>query len=92
MDGQARQALAANREDLARSVLQRKATAQQQLNDLDTQIGGLDTQEQKLADAEAKLQPRLKPSGRRKKSSRLSTQPPRRRFELGRQSPASPRR
>jgi phage shock protein A len=55
MDGQARQALAANREDLARAVLQRKATGQQQLNDLDTQIQGLDAQEQKLADAEAKL-------------------------------------
>lgn len=55
MDGQARQALAAGREDLARTVLQRKATAQQQLNDLDTQIQGLSAQEQKLADAEAKL-------------------------------------
>jgi phage shock protein A len=55
MDGQARQALTAGREDLARTVLQRKATAQQQLNDLDTQIQGLDAQEQKLADAEAKL-------------------------------------
>lgn len=55
MDGQARQALAANREDLARTVLQRKATAQQQLNDLDGQIQGLDAQEQKLADAESKL-------------------------------------
>jgi phage shock protein A len=55
MDGQARQALAVGREDLARTVLQRKATAQQQLNDLDTQIQGLDAQEQKLSDAEAKL-------------------------------------
>ncbi len=55
MDGQARQALAVNREDLARTVLQRKATAQQQLNDLDTQIQGLDAQEQKLSDAEARL-------------------------------------
>lgn len=55
MDGQAHQALAAGREDLARVVLQRKATAQQQLNDLDTQIQGLDAQEQKLADAESKL-------------------------------------
>jgi len=55
MDGQARQALAAGREDLARTVLQRKATGQQQLSDLDTQIQGLDAQEQKLADAESKL-------------------------------------
>ena len=55
MDGQARQALAAGRDDLAKTVLQRKAAAQQQLNDLDTQIQGLDAQEQKLADAESRL-------------------------------------
>jgi phage shock protein A len=55
LDGQARQALTAGREDLARTVLQRKAVAQQQLNDLNTQVQGLDLQEQKLSDAEAKL-------------------------------------
>src|SRR5215469_6572246 len=38
LDTQARQAVAANREDLAREALQRKAAAQQQLQDLDTQV------------------------------------------------------
>ena len=55
MDVQARQALAANREDLARTVLLRKETAQQQLDQLDTQIAQLNDQQQKLSDAEARL-------------------------------------
>src|SRR5258708_34038003 len=37
LETQARQALAANREDLARQALERKAAAQQQLQGLDTQ-------------------------------------------------------
>src|ERR1041384_1514904 len=38
LDGQARQALQANREDLAREALQRKTVAQEQLQGLDQQI------------------------------------------------------
>src|SRR5438067_1071610 len=38
LDGQARQALAAGREDLARAALERKSAAQAQLQDLDTQV------------------------------------------------------
>ena len=38
LETQARQAVAANREDLARQALERKAAAQQQLQGLDTQV------------------------------------------------------
>ena len=55
MDNQARQALAADREDLARTVLVRKQSAQQQLDGLDGQISALNDQQQKLSDAEARL-------------------------------------
>ncbi|HEX6507885.1 MAG TPA: PspA/IM30 family protein, partial [Chloroflexota bacterium] len=55
LDDQARQALAANREDLARVALQRKVTMQQQVESLDTQIAQLQTQQQKLTDAEERL-------------------------------------
>src|SRR4249920_2680498 len=41
LDGQARQALAANREDLARQALERKSGLQQQLQSLDQQAEGL---------------------------------------------------
>jgi phage shock protein A len=59
MDTQARQALAAGREDLARAVLLRKTTAQQQLDDLNAQINTLNEQQQKLADAEARLSAKI---------------------------------
>src|SRR3712207_5351695 len=55
MDGQARQALALNREDLARIVLQRKAAAMEQLTSLQSQIADLDAQQTKLVDAESRL-------------------------------------
>lgn len=58
-DDQARRALAAGREDLARVVLQRKQTAQQQLAGLQQQIQGLDIQQQKLAEAEARLETKI---------------------------------
>lgn len=59
MDNQARQALGANREDLARTVLTRKATAQQQLDGLNTQISQLNDQQQKLSDAESRLSAKI---------------------------------
>jgi phage shock protein A len=55
LDDQARRALAAGREDLARVVLQRKATATEQLSGLETQIANLSAEQQKLTDAEARL-------------------------------------
>ena len=46
LDGQAKQALAANREDLARTALERKALIQGQLQGLDQQIAQLEQQQQ----------------------------------------------
>ena len=42
LDTQARQAVAAGREDLARQALERKSGIQQQLQDLDTQVKQLE--------------------------------------------------
>src|SRR5438876_9030461 len=52
LDTQARQALGAGREDLAREALQRKAVVQQQLQDLDQQVTGLEDQQEKLVSSE----------------------------------------
>lgn len=59
LDQQAREALAANREDLARTALQRKVTTQSQLQGLDTQIAQLEAQQQKLSDAEERLNTKI---------------------------------
>ena len=55
LENQARQALAAGREDLARAALERKAFAQQQLQGLDAQAAGLEQQQQKLVESEQRL-------------------------------------
>jgi phage shock protein A len=55
LDGQARQAVGAGREDLARAALERKAVAQGQLQGLDTQIAGLAAQQEKLVESEKRL-------------------------------------
>jgi phage shock protein A len=59
LDGQARQALQANREDLAREALQRKAVAQEQLQGLDQQVQGLQAQQDKLVASEKQLSARV---------------------------------
>lgn len=59
LDQQAKEALAANREDLARLALQRKVAMQQQMDSLDTQVAQLETQQQKLTDAEQRLQTKI---------------------------------
>ncbi len=59
LDTQARQALASNREDLARAALERKSGAQNELQSLDTQIQELEAQQQQLTDAEKKLREKL---------------------------------
>jgi phage shock protein A len=59
LDQQAKDALAANREDLARLALQRKVAMQQQMETLDTQVAQLETQQQKLTDAEQRLQTKI---------------------------------
>jgi phage shock protein A len=55
LETQARQALAANREDLARQALERKSGIQQQLQGLDGQIKQLEDQQEKLVANEQQL-------------------------------------
>jgi phage shock protein A len=59
LDGQARQALAANREDLARQALERKSGIQTQLQDLDAQVQSLEQQQEKLVASEQQLAARV---------------------------------
>jgi phage shock protein A len=59
LDGQARDALKANREDLAREALTRKAAVQAQLGDIMTQGQQLEAQQQKLIDGEKTLESKV---------------------------------
>jgi phage shock protein A len=59
LDTQARQALAANREDLAREALERKAAAQAQLQGLDEQVKQLQDQQDKLVAGQQTLETRI---------------------------------
>ena len=59
LDTQARQALAANREDLAREALERKAAAQVQLQGLDEQVKQLQDQQDKLVAGQQTLETRI---------------------------------
>jgi phage shock protein A len=59
LDTQARQALAAGREDLARTALERKNVAQTELQSLDTQIAQLEQQQEQLTASEQKLRTKI---------------------------------
>lgn len=59
LDNQARQALQANREDLARVALQRQETLVIQLNNYEQQIAQLKTQEEKLINMERSVSGRV---------------------------------
>lgn len=59
LDDQARQAMAAGREDLARAALERKHLAQGEMQSLDQQVAQLEDQQQKLVDSEKKLQSKV---------------------------------
>jgi phage shock protein A len=59
LEGQARQALAAGREDLARQALERKSAVQQQLQGLDVQVKQLEDQQEKLTTNEKALQTKI---------------------------------
>jgi phage shock protein A len=59
LDSQARQAMAANREDLARTALERKTVVQQQLQGLDQQIADLSQQQEQLIGQERALATRI---------------------------------
>ena len=59
LDTQARQALAAGREDLARTALERKTLAQNELQTLDQQVAELEKQQEQLTDNEKKMQAKI---------------------------------
>jgi len=59
LETQARDALAAGREDLARAALERKTAAQTQLRGLDEQVQGLEAQQQKLVASERQLSAKI---------------------------------
>jgi phage shock protein A len=59
LETQARQALAANREDLARQALERKSGLQQQLQQIDGQVQGLEQQQERLTASEQQLSAKI---------------------------------
>jgi phage shock protein A len=59
LDTQARQALAAGNEDLARMALERKNVAQTELQSLDTQIAQLEQQQEQMTASEQKLRTKI---------------------------------
>ncbi|HEV2814279.1 MAG TPA: PspA/IM30 family protein [Solirubrobacteraceae bacterium] len=59
LDTQARQALAAGREDLARAAMERKVLAQTELQGLDQQVSELEDQQQRLIENEQKLRTKI---------------------------------
>ena len=79
LDGQARQAMAAGQEDLARAALERKHLAEGEMQSLDQQVAQLEDQQQKLTDSEQKLRVKVEAFRSKKEVSRRSTRLPRRR-------------
>jgi phage shock protein A len=67
-DNQARQALAANREDLARLALARKAEAGQQLQSLQAQVDVLESQQEQLQSGEQRLAAKIEAFRTRKET------------------------
>jgi len=67
LERQAKEAIAANRDDFARQALERKAAILQQVSGIDTQITDLEAQEQKLLEIEKSYPLRLKYSGQRRR-------------------------
>jgi phage shock protein A len=59
LDTQARQALAAGQEDLARTALERKNVAQTELQSLDQQISQLEQQQEQMTASEQKLRAKI---------------------------------
>ena len=59
LEAQAKQALEADREDLARMALQRKQAATIELLGLDDQISGMEQEQEKLPQAEQRLQAKV---------------------------------
>jgi phage shock protein A len=59
LDTQARQALAAGNEELARTALERKTGLQAELQSLDSQISQLEQQQQQMTESEQKLRAKI---------------------------------
>ena len=59
LETQARDALGAGREDLARAALERKSAIQQQLQGLDQQVAQLEGQQEKLVSSERQLSAKI---------------------------------
>jgi phage shock protein A len=59
LDTQARQAMAQGREDLARTALERKSLAQNELQSLDTQVSELERQQDALTENEKKMKAKI---------------------------------
>jgi phage shock protein A len=68
LDTQARQAMAAGNEELARTALERKNVARTELESLDQQIADLEGQQQKLIDSEEKLRAKVEAFRTRKET------------------------
>jgi phage shock protein A len=68
LEGQARQAVSQNREDLAREALTRRAAIATQLGDLQIQHDQLKTEEAKLVDASQRLQAKVEAFRTRKET------------------------
>ena len=59
LDGQARQAMGAGNEELARAALERKQVAQTELQTLDQQVAELERQQEKLTENERRLRQKI---------------------------------
>ncbi len=68
LDRQAKEAIAANREDLARLALERKAALTQQVSGIDSEIAELEKQEEKLIASEKRLSTKVEIFRTRKES------------------------
>src|SRR5919198_3335593 len=68
LEGQAKQAIAQNREDLAREALARRSGIATQLQDLQVQHDQLKTEEAKLVDAQRRLQTKIEAFRTRKET------------------------
>jgi phage shock protein A len=73
LEKQAREAVAADREDLARLALERKAALQQQVDGIDREIAELEKQEEKLIAAEKRLSTKVEISGQKRNLLKPST-------------------
>ncbi|HWQ49367.1 MAG TPA: PspA/IM30 family protein [Methanosarcina sp.] len=68
LEGQARDAVAAGREDLARLALERKAALQQQVEGIDREVAELEKQQEKLVESEKRLSTKVEIFRTRKES------------------------